>query len=150
MAIKTVTHQEIDNDSYALWNTFVDFMVEEKYDKMNQIQKIAYLCFWYDAEVQNGGHLQYFFNRGLSLMVETLEALRTLGATIQSRIFEKASIQFSNGDRQPIRSLEEYSKVALEGEFDQFDNEYYECLPSTQDLLEKYFEENQKQFVIVV
>lgn len=38
------------------------------------------LCFLYDAEVQNGGHIQYFTNLKGNHIFETIDALEIIGA----------------------------------------------------------------------
>jgi hypothetical protein len=38
-------------------------------------QRPAHLVFWYESEVQNGGHFQYFENRGTEHLAATIEAL---------------------------------------------------------------------------
>ena len=43
-------------------------------------QRRAHLVFWYESEMQNGGHLQYFENRGAEHLEETVYALGLLGA----------------------------------------------------------------------
>ena len=52
---------QIDDDSCIVWNSFIQLLLNEP-DKLTDIQLTAYLAFTYDAEIQNGGHLQYFEN----------------------------------------------------------------------------------------
>lgn len=42
------------------WNRFLEEVFSKDLSELNAIQKNAALCFRYDAEVQNGGHGQYF------------------------------------------------------------------------------------------
>jgi hypothetical protein len=45
-----------------------------------QSQRPAHLVFWYESEVQNGGHFQYFTNRSDHHIEETIQSLNALGA----------------------------------------------------------------------
>jgi len=49
-----------------VWNAFVDVLAMEEYADLDPVQRIPHLCFWYDSELQNGGHFQYFENRNTS------------------------------------------------------------------------------------
>jgi hypothetical protein len=40
--------------------------------------------FWYDSEVNNGGHLQYFENQGTNHLTETINTLKKLKAFSQA------------------------------------------------------------------
>jgi hypothetical protein len=131
------------------WNQFIDLIATEKYDVMNDIQKTAYLCFWYDSEVLNGGHLQYFVNRGLSLIDETVCSLKSIGAVKQSILLANAKLIVFNKGISKIISLEDYVTEAMEKKFDEIDIAYYQCSPSTSDLIEQYFLQNENEFIIL-
>lgn len=62
----------ITREPHLVWNAFVDLLAMEEYSAMSDLQKRACLAFWYDAEVQNGGHHQVFENG-------STEALTTRG-----------------------------------------------------------------------
>jgi len=74
---------------------------KSKYADLNDIQSVALFAFWYDSEVQNGGHLQYFENkfkhfqnREQLLITTTLKALKILAAKEQSDILTAASEKY--------------------------------------------------------
>jgi len=46
--------------------------------------------FWYESEVQNGGHLQYFENCGTERLAETIAALGSLGAPCHQEVLREA------------------------------------------------------------
>ncbi len=52
----------------------------EDYDDLSPEQRPAHLVYWYESEVQNGGHLQYFENRGTEHLAAAVKALGSLGA----------------------------------------------------------------------
>jgi hypothetical protein len=138
----------LESNPYEKWNQFVDLLAMEDYNHLSEIQKLAHLCFWYDAEVQNGGHLQYFLNRGISLVNETAFALTKLGAQQQTKILSKAINILLTKEIPQIESVQEYVDEALEGKFDDIDSEYYSCEPTIQDLLEKYLANYEEEFIL--
>ena len=136
-----------DSGPDAAWNAFVDLIATEEYADLDPVQKVAHLAFWYDSEVQNGGHLQYFQNRGTGLVPETLEALKVLGAHCQLGILARAAAVYDRKPRKNVENVDEYVDEALEGEFEEFDDKYYACQPEIADLLERYFEQYRASFV---
>jgi len=131
---------------------FIDIVACCCMTEMNEIQKKAALCFWYDSELQNGGHLQYFENmtmRDTTDYQEVAEALNWLGAKSQSEILLKAVAIRKTEKRGIIKNAFDYVVRAKEGKYDALDTEYYNCEPNMnllfQDLIEKY----QNEFVII-
>jgi len=56
-----VKKENVENNKYYLWNRFIDCLINEEFrDDLSQIQQVAKLCFWYDAEMNSGGHCGYF------------------------------------------------------------------------------------------
>jgi hypothetical protein len=76
LVIRRLSKKDVNESPFLIWNTFVELMVDEEFESLNDIQRVAYLCFWYDSEVQNGGHLQYFENRGIDMLAESILALK--------------------------------------------------------------------------
>jgi hypothetical protein len=150
MIIRTLTKQEVEAEPFRIWNAFVNILAMEDYQNLSQEQRTAYLVFWYDCEVQNGGHLQYFVNRGTEYLTEAIEALGVLGATRQQQILREASEGWLSRDRPRILNLQEFSNAALEGEFNLFDSRFYACPTTLQEILETYLNRYQKFFVRLV
>jgi len=138
--------RQLERKPHVLWNEYVDLLAMSDY-ALTQVQRIAHLAFWYDAEVQNGGHLQYFENKGITRVDETIAALRNLGAQCQSEVLSRASIQFLSRPRARIPSASEYIEIALQGEFDEFDQAYHACHPEITELLKTYLEANEAEFI---
>jgi hypothetical protein len=108
---------------------------------------VAHLAFWYDSEVQNGGHLQYFENQGTARVGEVVGALRRLGADCQADILLRAKAQHGMEPRPPISSVEEYVEIALKGEYASLDSEYYAAEPATTKLLADFLESHEGEFI---
>lgn len=137
-----------------IWNRFVDFVVDINintgYENLNDIQKIAYLCFWYDAEVQNGGHLQFFLNESGALAKETEAALIAIGADEQAVILCNALDILNTKGIPAISSVGEYVDEAMAGKFDESDMSYYACETPLDDLLMDYVTKHQEEIFIPV
>jgi hypothetical protein len=150
MVKRKVTHEVAKKAPYEVWNAFVDLLAMEDYGDLDEVQRAAHLAFWYDSEVQNGGHMQYFENRGIELLRETLKALDGVGGECQRRVLDSATQRYESSQRAHIETIEQYVSAALEGEFDPFDAAYYACEPSIQDLLEEYLERHRDSFIEIV
>ena len=124
-------------------------MAMENYSDLAEEQRPAHLVFWYESEVQNGGHMQYFENRKGDYLNETIAALGLLGATCHQKVLQGAAQLFLSRERSPIQTVGEYCAIALEGEFDEFDSRFHDCSPSLMECLEAYLQLHQSSFVIV-
>jgi hypothetical protein len=149
MKTRKITKREVDENYYRIWNAFVDLLAMEKYDELAPEQRPAHLVFWYESEVQNGGHLQYFENRGTKYLEETIEALGILGAEGHQKILREAADLFLGRERPLIQTTEAYSAVALEGEFEDLDFRFGACLPSLFECLKAHLALHQSSFVVI-
>jgi hypothetical protein len=145
----TISKTKIEKEPYLIWNAFVDICFNQNINDLTSKQRISHLAFIYDGEIQNGGHLQYFENKGVEYLEETLEALDTLNAKPQKEILLRASQKYLSKERSKIVEVNEMVEQALLGEYDQYDKEYYECKPNLVDLLKKYLDKNLSEFVII-
>lgn len=124
-----LSRKEVEAAPHLVWNAFVGLAIDSDYEELTPVQRVAHLAMWYDSEVQNGGHLQYFENHGTEHLQETLAALSTVGAHCQRGVLAEAGHQRLSRQRAPIRSVEEYVGRAHEGEYGEYDRRYYECEP---------------------
>lgn len=110
----------------------------------------AFHIFWYDAEVQNGGHLQYFLNRGGDEAAKAVGSLRALGALGHADLLERALTLWQSDQRAPPRWRWQYVRRAREGRLSAMDQNYHELSPSLMEVLQAHLNENQEKFVVVV
>jgi hypothetical protein len=136
-------------DPYLVWNTFVKlcFLGTEDY---TPAQRIAHLAFLYDAEVQNGGHYQYFENKGLAAARETMLALDRLGARSLMSILEGAVRKYEeiNPEEHKVGSPEEFIEGALEGHYEDFDAAYSRCTPTLEEFLKTCLDSHFAEFIV--
>ena len=149
MKTRVLTKQEIEAEPFRVWNAYVDLLAIERYADLSPEQRPAHLVFWYESEVQNGGHLQYFENRGAERLAATVEALATLGALPQQQILREAGELWLTRARPRIGTVAEYCSTALKGEFDALDSRFHACTPSLQQRLEEHLRRHQSLFVTV-
>jgi len=149
MITRKLSYSILEQRPYEAWNAFVNLLAKESYRDLDEVQRVAHLCFWYDSEVQNGGHLQYFENRGMLLLNETQAALLFLGAECQSAVLKTARQLFGNKPRERIGTVEDYVAIAHISEFAASDSAYHACRPTIQKLLADYFEKNKSHFIEV-
>ena len=123
------------SEETLLWNTFVTRMIGDPPSRSSP-ERGLYFVYWYMSEVNNGGHLQFFHNRGVDAVPETVEALRDLGCRGLAVVVSEASEAWKSAERRATQTPEDYVKTALEGEFDAFDTAFYEQEPDLMKRLE--------------
>lgn len=141
--------EAVAKEPHLIWNAFIDLIAMEEYDTLSPVQRNAQLAFYYDAEVQNGGHHQYFENSAGRRSHETVDALLQLGLGCQAETLRQAIDSWNSKDREPAATPEEFLDDKLEGEFKDHDRRYGECVRSTTERLKLYLNEHQSDFVIV-
>ena len=148
MKRRSLTKGEIKTEPFRVWNAFVDVLAMEDYNELSPEQHPAHLVFWYESEVQNGGHFQYFKNRGTEHLAATIEALGLLGATCQQQILREAGALWLSRFRPQIETAQEFCDSALEGEFASFDSRFHTCSRTLQQCLEAHLDRHQELFVV--
>jgi hypothetical protein len=147
MKARSLTKQEAEAQPYRIWNAYVDLLANESYKDLSPVQRPAHLVFWYDSEVQNGGHLQYFENRGTARLAATIDALGTLGAICQQKVLREAGGLWLSRSRGRIQTAQDFCDTTLEGEFRSHDSRFHACSPTLQACLETYLSGHQSSFV---
>jgi len=132
----------------TVWNAFVDLLAMSEPNDLSPEQRPAQLVFWYESEVQNGGHLQYFLNRGLEEAREAVRALLLLSAPSHSSVLEAAIDRWSAVARNAPVSVEDFVEEALQNEFAPFDDEFFAAQP-LQEILQRHLKANRGLFVSV-
>lgn len=118
-------------------------------------QRAVHACAWYEAEVNNGGHDQFFSNSTGILWPEALEGLELLGATRYLAILKKALAVF--GPTPPSRDradrndkLEVLSNGFEEDLFDELDSEFYalEAEEPLEDIFRAFIRAHPEHFFL--
>lgn len=107
-----------DQQLVEKWNAFVWCMTDAKFSSLNERDRALYLVFWYQSEVNNGGHFQYFLNRSATDPAhETAAALRAMQVDPMAKVLEDATALWQAKERQSMETVEHYINEAHEGEF---------------------------------
>ena len=150
MPIRKLTKREVAAEPWQVWNAYVNLLAMERFEDLTPEQRPAHLVFWYESEVQNGGHFQYFENRGTAHLSETADALGHLGAACQQEVLRRAGELWLARARSRVETVQQFVRSALVGEFSSFDSSFHACDPSLQKCLEKHLRDHQSAFVAVV
>lgn len=141
-----VTKTDLEANPHAVWNAFLT-LITDPYRILTLVQRRARLVFLYHSEIYNGGHLQFFLNRGGDT-AGTIEALETMGAFPQAQILRQASARWASRPRPQRNDVFDYSAMASEGEFDDLDDAFYGCQVQIDDLLKRHLEEHETAYII--
>lgn len=114
------THNLSEED--IRWNRFIEEICFKDINTVSLIQKNAVLSFWYDSEMNSGGHSGYFDCYPETQPDELLTALNAIGASAIADNFKKA-LQTGETD-----------------DYEESDNAFYSFEPSLADILMKYVE----------
>lgn len=126
----------------------VDLCAMEPLEACTPVQRKAALVFWYQAEVNNGGHFQYFTNSAGAHRMDALQALRQLGAKKAAEVLSLAILTVAGSEQSHPRSLEEYAKQEAESSLRSLDSEYYKSADAeVQDALLSYLKTHEQEFV---
>lgn len=126
----------------------VDLCALEPLEECTPVQRKAALVFWYQAEVNNGGHFQYFTNSAGAHRMEALQALRQLGAQKAAEVLSLAILTVAGSEQSHPRSLEEYAEQEADSGLRSLDSEYYKSADAeVQDALLSYLKTHEQEFV---
>lgn len=109
------------SDEDVVWNKFIYEVCERDLDTLSVMGRNAVLCYFYDSEMNNGGHKSYFdWYRG----------------EIEIQFLEDALLEIGNKD-----ILSNYKEALEYGENDDYqrtDDVYFSFEPSLEELLNNY------------
>ncbi len=113
-------------------------------------QKALYFFWYLDAEVTNGGFIQFYWNGYRKYLPTILKGLKLVGDTSLIDLVEKADKEYlANKDKFIIqRKLDDWKPLYNDlKKFDEFDDIYYKIHDHSMDLIEKYIRQNPNEFV---
>jgi hypothetical protein len=141
-----VTDADLKANPHAMWNAFIA-SISDPFRILTAPQRVARLIFWYDSEINNGGHLQFFLNQGGD-PIKTIEALHSAGAFPQARILEQGLKRWESRARPKRNETYDYLALARQREFDDLDRAFGECAVSLTDVLESLLREHEAKYII--
>ena len=120
------------------------------WDSLSREQKMYLAVFALDAEVNNGGHSQYFFNSAGDHWQLAFDGLEAMGFEERLEIFKGVLKLF--GNQKPFsdrgRRQDQLANVYTKHEdaFDEFDSRYYKASESVEVLSTRFVIQNASKF----
>ena len=148
MIKRTLTSEQVKAEPWSKWNALVDLLAMEELEDLSPLQQKASAIFWYNNEVENGGHLQYFLNHGIEHTRITLEALKTFNHKA-ANILQHALSKLDQVDLSTIEDVNDYVEMALDDHFGDYDEEFYNLKPDLVELLREILEKHEGEFLII-
>ena len=127
--LAAVSKSEYDKDPSARFWALVDYLGRNNVPQADRQLEVVRLAYFYDAEVLNGGHLQYFINRGTNEAPAVLTALEALGDLERAALLRSCLAKATARPLPEIKSLDAYADLARERSFRLEDTRYYELQP---------------------
>lgn len=115
-----------NSQSSKIWNKFIEQICPQKISDLNDIQKNAVLCFYYDREMNIGGHVCYFDNYQKVNNEDLKEALRIVA------------------NKKYVNNFEEALNNGKEDNYQKTDSVYKKLNPCLTEYIEEYVLDNQE------
>lgn len=134
-----------------LWNKteFTAETFDEEIEVLNEKEKLFFSVNEYLMEVENGGLLQFFCNRGDFIAPLLSSHLEAIGATQHKKLFEDFvkdnNLDLENLDAFHTDDVDKYIQLSEEYPFDEFDEKFYE-LTSLEEYLGEFVRNNIEYF----
>ena len=112
------------------------------YDSLRPEERVFYCVWTLEAEVNNGGFSQFYFNCSGDIATKVPDALRSIGATHTASIAERANAVFG-ADGPSVDCVERQARLeelgdAASAELEVFDQEFLEYREDLSRLLAEY------------
>lgn len=159
--ISSIPNSELE---FAVVNSVMN-KIQSDYTREHEIvtnlsvgQQMVYTTWVVEAEVNNGGFNQYFFNTEGILANEALAGFKLLGATKHAMLLEKAmsiypkekaQLDQARQEMQQAGTLHEFSSTYENSEFNALDDLFYaaDAEEDTSKLTIRYIREHSEQFI---
>jgi hypothetical protein len=120
--------------------------------KLSPGQKTLYFFWYLDAEVENGGFIQFYYNKTDHYLPSIIEGLGFLKDKQMLSLLDKADDLYQKNEPlfRKATTVQAFSKLYERvSDFSKLDDKYYKLRGKTVTLLEKYIRENPKEFVTI-
>lgn len=120
------------------------------YAGLTQPERTFYCIWWLEAEVNNGGFDQYFFNSAGDNAEDTVAALGRIGAHRSAGILKRAMAVFASGvpsrDRLARQTQLQAMGTDQREQFKALDAEFYKYSDNLSELLARYAKAHEDHF----
>lgn len=119
---------------------------ESSLAKFSHPQRIVHAIEWYTAEVNNGGHEQFYFNSTGIVWKDAKEGFEEIGMPEIAKIIAESAKRM--GGQPSFVREERISALEKENpEFDDLDDRFYECSDNLDAKLQGYIRANSRDFL---
>ena len=133
-----------------LWWSVSIYDGEEKYENDLKLfttpQRYVFAIQWYSAEINNGGHCQFYDNSTGIVWEDALKGFEAIGAQRNANIIRESANRMGGN---PSKNHEKRQKQmeSCKSEFNDLDSLYYEIETEMIELLGSYIKNNAKSFL---
>ncbi len=133
-----------------IWYSVSIYDGEKQYNddfaRFSLLQRYVFAAQWYSAEVNNGGHDQFFFNDTGIVWRDALECFRAAGLTECEKILSEAIERM--GGNPPLDREKRWAVMdKLEPDFEDLDDRFYDLTDEEFDgKLNEYIRSNRDSF----
>ncbi len=129
---------------------------EKEYETVmswNKSRQAIYMIWALEAEVNNGGYNQFYFNSSGQFYMHLPDALRLVGANKFADLTEKANKTFENENEKITKhrdgTIEGFSKSYDDNPLNDFDSEFYDLykIENLQQIQVDFIRKNKKEFI---
>lgn len=113
-------------------------------------QKALYFIWYLDAEVTNGGFIQFYWNGYEKYIPPILDGLKLIGDTLMIDLVNKADKEYQVNKEKFYSEKQKDDWGPLYDnlkKFEEYDSIYYKAHDKTMELIEKYARQNPDNFV---
>lgn len=129
---------------------------ENEYKTVTNLSKgfqAVYTTFWVEAEVNNGGFNQYFWNSSGQFAIEAVEGFGAIGAPKHADLMKRAVAIFIKEmpkmkQYYELDTLDSFSESYDKTDLNKLDDEFYECDENLSALRTKYIRANSHLFFV--
>ena len=138
-------------DMFKISDQVFDRYMKLGYDKLSPAEKV-FQCVWgLEAEVNNGGFSQFYFNSAGDHAADTVKSLETIGANHTANLVRQANALFGEAGPSSDRFTRQKQLFALEdagkiNEMDSIEKEFLKYKDPLGKMLEAYVSKNAEVF----
>lgn len=129
---------------------FVKSKYGERVDLLNEEERVVLFIEMLEAQVNNGGFYQYFFNSSGNYVYETLKSLKRINAHTTTNLLQRAINIFPVSPVPKDQKVRRETMVELDDSFSEelnkLDDEYYQYSENLAKLLIEFVRKNKDKF----
>ena len=145
-----INSRDVQSVIQPVWWSVSIYDGEERYESdlapFTLPQRYVFAIQWYQAEVNNGGHCQFYDNPTGIVWEDAMNGFIAIGAKKNADIIKDSAARMGGKpSKDQVKRQEQMDK--FEQDFDELDTRFYESEEEMTELLFAYIEANSKDFI---